>query len=59
LSYFGLRIGEALVRRWTDVKHDKCGPALIASTYGDVRPEHLVRQALRIRFRNDEAKLPQ
>ncbi|MGA2140154.1 MAG: hypothetical protein ABSH14_14955 [Verrucomicrobiia bacterium] len=36
---------------------DKSGPALIASTYGDVRPEHLVRQALRIRFRNDEAKL--
>ena len=36
---------------------DKSGPALIASTYGDVRPEHLVRQALRIRFRNDEADL--
>jgi integrase len=36
---------------------DKSGPALIASTYGDVRPEHLVRQALRIRFRNEEAKL--
>ena len=38
---------------------DKSGPALIASTYGDVRPEHLVRQAQRIRFRNDEADLPE
>lgn len=36
---------------------DKTDPARIASTYGDVRPEHLVRQALRIRFRHDEAKL--
>lgn len=29
---------------------DKSGPALIASTYGDVRPDHLIRQAQRIRF---------
>jgi integrase len=36
---------------------DKSGPALIASTYGDVRPEHLVRQAQRIRFRNQESSV--
>ena len=30
---------------------DKSGPALIASTYGDVRSEHLVRQAQRIKLR--------
>lgn len=30
---------------------DKSGPTLIASTYGDVRSEHLVRQAQRIRLR--------
>lgn len=29
---------------------DKSGPAIIASTYGDVRQEHLIRQAQRIRF---------
>jgi hypothetical protein len=36
---------------------DKSGPALIASTYGDIRPEHLVRQAQRIRLRHEEAKI--
>lgn len=30
---------------------DKTGPSLIASTYGDVRSEHLVRQAQRIKLR--------
>jgi integrase len=30
---------------------DKSGPTLIASTYGDVRSEHLVRQAQRIKLR--------
>jgi integrase len=35
---------------------DKSGPALIASTYGDVRSEHLVRQAQRIRFHQAETK---
>jgi len=29
---------------------DKSGSGLIASTYGDVRSEHLIRQAQRIRF---------
>ena len=29
---------------------DKTGPAIIAHTYGDVRPEHLLRQAKRIRL---------
>ncbi len=29
---------------------DKSGPAIIARTYGDVRPEHLLKQAQRIRF---------
>jgi hypothetical protein len=29
---------------------DKSGPAIIARTYGDVRPEHLFKQAQRIRF---------
>lgn len=29
---------------------DKSGPAIIALTYGDVRPEHLMRQAQRIRL---------
>jgi integrase len=36
---------------------DKTGPSLIASTYGDVRPEHLVRQAQRIRFRHHDAEV--
>ncbi len=36
---------------------DKSGPALIASTYGDVRSEHLVRQAQRIRFRHQVPEL--
>lgn len=35
---------------------DKSGPALIASTYGDVRPEHLVRQAQRIRFHHKDSR---
>ena len=35
---------------------DKSGPSLIANTYGDVRPEHLVQQALRIRFQPAETK---
>jgi len=30
---------------------DKTGPAIIAHTYGDVRSEHLVRQAQRIKLR--------
>jgi len=29
---------------------DKTGPAIIAHTYGDVRPDHLLRQAQRIRL---------
>ena len=29
---------------------DKSGPALIASTYGDVRSEHLVRRAQQIKL---------
>lgn len=29
---------------------DKSGPAIIALTYGDVRPEHLLKQAQRIRL---------
>ena len=29
---------------------DKSGPAIIALTYGDVRPEHLMKQAQRIRL---------
>jgi integrase len=29
---------------------DKSGPAIIASTYGDVRPDHLLAQAQRIRL---------
>lgn len=29
---------------------DKTGPAIIALTYGDVRPDHLLKQAQRIRF---------
>lgn len=27
---------------------DKTGPAIIAQTYGDVRPDHLLKQAQRI-----------
>ena len=30
---------------------DKTGPAIIASTYGDLRPDHLLAQARRIRFK--------
>ena len=30
---------------------DKTGPAIIATTYGDVRPDHLFRQAQRIQLR--------
>jgi hypothetical protein len=29
---------------------DKTGPAIIAQTYGDVRPDHLLKQAQRIRL---------
>ena len=29
---------------------DKTGPAIIATTYGDVRPDHLLKQAQRIRL---------
>ena len=29
---------------------DKTGPAIIAHTYGDVRPDHLLKQAKRIRL---------
>ena len=29
---------------------DKTGPAIIAQTYGDVRPEHLMNQAQRIKL---------
>jgi hypothetical protein len=29
---------------------DKTGPAIIAHTYGDVRPDHLLAQAQRIRL---------
>jgi integrase len=30
---------------------DKTGPAIIAAVYGDVRPEHLLKQARRIQLR--------
>ena len=30
---------------------DKTGPAIIATTYGDVRPDHLMKQARRIQLR--------
>ena len=30
---------------------DKTGPAIIAHMYGDVRPEHLFKQAQRIRLK--------
>jgi len=30
---------------------DKTGPAIIAAVYGDLRPEHLLKQAHRIKFR--------
>ena len=29
---------------------DKAGPAITAHTYGDVRPDHLLKQAQRIRL---------
>ena len=29
---------------------DKSGPAIIARTYGDVRPDHLLKQAKRVRL---------
>jgi hypothetical protein len=29
---------------------DKTGPAIIALTYGDVRPDHVLKQAQRIRL---------
>jgi len=29
---------------------DKTGPEIIAHTYGDVRPDHLLKQAQRIRL---------
>jgi len=29
---------------------DKSGPAIIVHTYGDLRPDHLLAQAKRIRF---------
>lgn len=29
---------------------DKTGPAIIAHTYGDVRPDHLLKQAPRLRL---------
>ena len=32
---------------------DKSGPAIIAHTYGDVRPDHLLAQAQRIRLTVD------
>jgi integrase len=36
---------------------DKSGPAIIAHTYGDVRPDHLLKQAQRIRLAvRDEAE---
>ncbi len=41
---------------------DKTGPAIIAHTYGDVRPDHLLKQAQRIRLtvqtRQDAAESP-
>jgi len=30
---------------------DKSGPAIISTTYGDVRPDHLFAQAKRVRLR--------
>ncbi len=35
---------------------DKTGPAIIAQTYGDVRPEHLLKQAQRIRLTVQEIR---
>ena len=49
-------VGESLVGEGNEVAHidlligDKTGPAIIAQTYGDVRPEHLLKQAQRIRL---------
>ena len=34
----------------------KSGPAIIARTYGDVRPDHLLKQAKRIRLLDREKK---
>lgn len=38
---------------------DKSGPAIIARTYGDVRSEHLLKQAQRVRFLVGAQPLPQ
>lgn len=37
---------------------DKTGPAIIAHTYGDVRPEHLLRQAQRIQLTATQTSSP-
>jgi integrase len=37
---------------------DKTGPAIIAHTYGDVRPEHLLKQAQRIQLTATETNEP-
>jgi integrase len=37
---------------------DKTGPAIIAHTYGDVRPDHLMRQAQRIRLTAKQSSPP-
>src|SRR3989442_102569 len=36
---------------------DKTGPPIIALTYGDVRPEHLLKQAQRIRLTVQEIQV--
>jgi len=38
---------------------DKTGPAIIAQTYGDVRPDHLLKQAQRIRLTATQPCAPQ
>jgi integrase len=55
---------EQLLRHDTEIAAligDKSGPAIIAQTYGDVRPDHLLNQAKRVRLLvrgNQEAPSP-
>jgi hypothetical protein len=37
---------------------DKTGPSLIAQVYGDLRPDHLLAQARRIRLTASAASMP-
>jgi hypothetical protein len=43
-------------RRTAMLIGDKSGPAIIATTYGDVRPDHLLVQAKRVRVRSAAAR---